>query len=105
MNDPAVGWQIEAFRKSDELLDWVLDLPPGISHHTLEDILGYDDMSRPEGYPATAEQVRAVMNHFGVPADTACPLDDTKLKYYVAAFADTRTAQADTNPPGTSSDE
>jgi hypothetical protein len=98
MNDYIVGWQIEAFRKSDELWDWDLDLPPGTSHHVLETLLGIDDMSMPEGYPATAEKVRAVLAHFDVPADTVGPLDDTRFKYYVAAFADTRTAKPTSSP-------
>jgi hypothetical protein len=99
MNDHAVGWEIEAFRESDELLAWSVDLPPGISHHTLEAMLGIEDMSTPAGYPVTAEQVRAVLDYFDVPTDTAGPLDDVRFTYFISAFADTRTTKPTSNPP------
>jgi hypothetical protein len=105
MNYPPVGWQIEAYRDSDELLEWELDLPPGTSYQVLERVLGIDDMSIPGGYPVTVEQVRAVLDYFDVPPETVGPLDDTRFAYFVGGFADTRTAQADPNPPGASSDE
>lgn len=92
MNDHVVGWQIEAFRESDELLAWSVDLPFGASHHALETLLGMDDLSMPEGYPVTLEQVRAVLDNFDVLADTVGPLDDVKYTYFLSAFADTRTA-------------
>ncbi|WP_410659577.1 hypothetical protein [Amycolatopsis sp. lyj-112] len=91
MNDPVVGWQIEAFRESDERWAWSADLPFGTSHHTLETLLGMDDLSMPEGYPVTLEQVRAVLDNFDVPADTVGPLDDVRYTYFLSAFADTRT--------------
>jgi len=92
MKDHVVGWQIEAFRESDERLVWSLDLPFGTSHHALETLLGMDDLSMPEGYPVTLEQVRAVLDNFAVPVDTVGPLDDVKYSYFLSAFADTRTA-------------
>ncbi|MGW7532417.1 hypothetical protein [Amycolatopsis sp. NPDC054798] len=90
MDDRVVGWQIEAFRESDELLDWSVDLPAGISHPALEAVLGMDDLSLPEGYPVTVEQVRAVLHCFKVPADAVGPLDDVGFSYFISAFADTR---------------
>jgi hypothetical protein len=113
MSDQAVGWEIEVFRKSDEGLAWLGKLPPGVSHHTLEALLGIDDMSIPAGYPVTTEQVRAVLArfdvsadaHFDVPADAVCPLDDTKFIYFVGEFADTRTTQVDPDPNGASNHE
>ncbi|RJQ87490.1 hypothetical protein [Amycolatopsis panacis] len=98
MNDHAVGWRIEAFRESDELVEWYSDLPPGTSHHVLERVLGVDDMSMPEGYPVTAEQVRAVLDYFDVPEGAAGPLDDARFAYFVAAFADTRTTKPASGP-------
>ncbi|OXM45238.1 hypothetical protein [Amycolatopsis alba] len=92
MKDYVVGWQIEAFRESDERLAWSLDLPFGTSQHALETLLGMDDLSMPEGYPVTLEQVRAVLDNFAAPADTVGPLDDVKYSYFLSAFADTRTA-------------
>ncbi|WP_410663929.1 hypothetical protein [Amycolatopsis sp. lyj-84] len=92
MNDHVVGWQIEAFRESDERLAWSADLPFGTSYHVLEALLGMDDLSMPEGYPVTLEQVYAVLDNFDVPADTVGPLDNVEYTYFLSAFADTRTA-------------
>ncbi len=91
LRDPVVGWQIEAFRKSDELLAWSADLPFGTSYHALETLLGMDDLSMPEGYPVTLEQVRVVLDNFDVPANSVGLLDDVKYTYFLSAFADTRT--------------
>jgi hypothetical protein len=92
MSDHVVGWQIEAFRESDEHLAWSVDLPFGTGHHALEALLGMDDLSMPEGYPVSLEQVRVVLDNFAVPADSVGPLDDVEYTYFLSAFADTRTA-------------
>ncbi len=92
MNDHVLGWQIEAFRESDECLAWSADLPFGTSHHALETLLGMDDLSMPEGYPVTLEQVRAVLDNFHVPSEIVGSLDDVEYTYFLSAFADTRIA-------------
>ncbi|MBN9743261.1 hypothetical protein DMP23_19490 [Amycolatopsis sp. A1MSW2902] len=98
MSDQAVGWQIEAFRESDELLAWSVDLPAGVSHQTLETVLGMDDLSVPEGYPISAEQVRALLDCFDTPAGTVGQLDEDRFAYFISAFADPRIATEDSNP-------
>ncbi|MDT8913622.1 hypothetical protein [Amycolatopsis sp. PS_44_ISF1] len=98
-DDHAVGWQIEAFRESDELLAWSVDLPPGASHHVLEAVLGMDNLSIPEGYPITVTQVRTALDSFDVPASEAGPLDDVRFTYFISAFADTRITKPDPHSP------
>ncbi|MGW4395946.1 hypothetical protein ACWEHA_11700 [Amycolatopsis nivea] len=98
MNEQPVRWQIEAFRESDELLAWSVDLPAGVSHHTLETVLGMADLSMPEGYPISAEQVRAVLDFLDTPADTVGPLDDDRFACFISAFADTGTTKPESSP-------
>lgn len=75
-----------------------MDLPSGASHHTLETVLGMDDLSMPEGYPISVRQVRAVLDYFDALADTAGPLDDGNFGYFISAFADQGSTKPDSSP-------
>ncbi|MCP2253893.1 hypothetical protein LY13_002651 [Prauserella aidingensis] len=82
--EDGTAWWLEAFRESDELLEWKVCLE-NASRPELESILGIA-METPVGYDATVSQVKLALEKFYSGAVDKFGLDGSKFSFCVSAY-------------------
>jgi hypothetical protein len=80
-------WVLEAFRDSDELLAWELDLP-GAEQAVLAERLDLPELDLSGGFRLTRAQARAAAAFAPAEAREAVDLDAPDLDFFLGAFAD-----------------
>ncbi len=80
-------WVLEAFRDSDELLAWELDLP-GAELAVLAERLDLPELDLYGGFRLTRAQARIAAGFAPAEARAAVDLDAPGLDFFIAIFAD-----------------
>lgn len=80
-------WVLEAFRLSDELLAWDLDLP-GADQATLAERLNLPELDESGGFLISREQARIAASFADPAARLAVDLESDGLEFFIASFAD-----------------
>ncbi|GAA4529399.1 DUF7683 domain-containing protein [Amycolatopsis samaneae] len=81
-----MAWQVEAFRRSDELLEWEVALID-VSRDELKKELGLSDISIPASYPLTARQVVSALRLASSDSVVEARLDEGKFEFFLSEYA------------------